>query len=174
MGMLRWAAPCAVMTIVVCGGLVGDDAILRPDGATLASTHYLAERYKAAPAETAEMVRLQTAACLADRLGNETTVELASFIGELVLHAIRRADRDQQAFRRHYRTLAEGDGPVVDGWAAGLPKSQKRRIAILVDDLAGGPHAIAQCVAAKLRTATPPDGLPRAIVQEIPGLRDPA
>jgi hypothetical protein len=174
MGMSRWAAVGAAVAIVVSSKLLGESALRRPDKAAVESTHYLAQRLKTAPSQTPALIRRETAACLAERLGAGSSAELAGFIGELMLHATRRAASDRNAFIRHYRTLAESDGPVVDGWAARLPSSEKQRVSKLVEDLAGGPHALAPCVAERLRAAAPHDAPARAIVQEIPGLRGPA
>jgi len=174
MGMSKGAAFGAAAAIVVSSNLLGDEALRRPDPAAVESTIYLAGLLRAAPAGTPALIKRETAACLAERPSSEHGAELASFVGELMLYATRRAGRDRHAFVRGYRALAEGDGPVIDGWAARLPQSKKRRIASLVEDLAGGPLAIAPCVAEKLRAAMATDAPARAIVQEIPGLRDPA
>lgn len=173
MGMSKWAAFGAAVAIVVSGKMLEDAALRRPDSAAVESTRYLAQRLRAAPDAAATLIRRETAACLYERLGGDSSDGLAGFVGELMLHATRRAASDRNAFISHYRALAESEGPVVHGWAARLPPTEKRRVARLVEELASGPGAIAPCVAQKLR-AVPSETPAKAIVQEIPGPRGPA
>ena len=151
MSMWKWAALGAVAMIVAGAKLLGAYAAFPADPAAAASTGYLVARYKAAPSETAGLIRRHTAACLDERIGKDASDDLKGFFGELMLYTVRNVDRDRRAFVNGYRALAERDGPAIDGRIAVLPEAERTRVAALVEDFADGPHAMAGCLARRLK-----------------------
>lgn len=150
MDVLKWAALGAAAAVLAGWKLHGLGAFAT-DAVQAESTRYLLARYKAEPGLTASLIRRHTSACLAEKIGDETSVDLESFFGEVMVYMVRHVERDSRAFVSGYRALAERDGPAVDARIAFLPAAEKRRVAALADDLAHGPHAMVGCVADKLR-----------------------
>jgi hypothetical protein len=152
MGGVKWAALCVAATIVVGPKLVGGHAAFPADRATLESTKYLLDRYRAAPAQTASLIRRQASACLSERIGGEASTDLQDFFGELMVYTVRHVEKDRSAFVSGYQALAEREGPAIDGRIATLATADKARLTALVGEFAEGPHSMAGCVAGKLKT----------------------
>jgi hypothetical protein len=150
MGILKWAALCAAAAVLVGVKWHGYPPF-STDPAQVENTRYLVDRYKREPTQTASLIRRHTSACLSERIGKETSVELENFFGEVMVYTVRHADRDSRAFVSGYRALAEREGPAIDAKIAFLPKAEKQRVAALAEDLADGPHAMVGCVAKKLK-----------------------